>query len=108
VTLSRPAFAFVDLFRRIIAGGSAALVLFLATLAASPELHGRFHDATPVGHDEGCAVALFASGVSLAAGTVTVAAPEAIWAESPAAAPEKLFLVVSRYLRQPERGPPQS
>jgi hypothetical protein len=99
---------FAGWFRRVVAGGSAALVLFLTTLAASPELHSRFHGTAQLGNDEGCAVALFASGVSLAAGPVTVEAPEVTWTEPAAAAPEKLFLVASRYLRQPERGPPLS
>ncbi|MEO7413043.1 MAG: hypothetical protein ABIZ81_06780 [Opitutaceae bacterium] len=93
---------------RIIAGGSVALVLFLATLAASPELHGRFHGTTNIGSDEGCAIALFANGITPAACSIAIAAPAALWSEPPAPVAEKLFLVASRYLRQPERGPPLS
>lgn len=92
----------------MVAGGSAALVLFLATLAASPELHARFHGAAVPGNEEGCAVALFASGVSLAAGPVVVAAPDVGRMERETLPPAKLFLVASRYLHQPERGPPLS
>lgn len=90
----------------MVAGGSAALVLFLATLAASPDLHARFHDAALSGNEEGCAVALFASGVSLAAEPVVVAAPAIVRLGQEVLLPGKLFLVVSRYLHQPERGPP--
>ena len=96
------------MLRSLIAGGSAALVLFLAMLAASPDWHGRFHDAAHTAHDEACAVALFAAGVSLEAGPIAVAAPEIVWNQPSAAAPEKLRLVAPRYLRQPERGPPLS
>jgi hypothetical protein len=93
---------------RVIAAGGIAVVLFLATLAASPELHARFHGAAVSANDEGCAIGLFASGVSLATDAVAVPAPSVQWADVPAAAPEKIFLVASRYLRQPERGPPVS
>lgn len=92
----------------MVAGGSAALVLFLATLAASPDLHARFHDSALPGNEGGCAVTLFASGVSLTADPIVVAAPDVVRMERETPLPAKLFLVASRYLHQPERGPPSS
>jgi zinc transporter ZupT len=93
------------LLRRLLAAGSVALVLLLAVLAACPELHRWLH--SDADHDShACAVALFASGVTLAAGAVAVAAPALVWHERPAVTVEEIFLAPPRYLRQPERGPP--
>jgi hypothetical protein len=108
VTSHRHRLFFADLLRRVTAGGCAALMLLLVTLAASPGLHERIHGADKVGTEDGCAVVLFANGVSLAAGTFALPATETGPAEQPIAAAEKLFLVPSRYLHQPERGPPAS
>ncbi|MEO6568866.1 MAG: hypothetical protein ABIO94_08895 [Opitutaceae bacterium] len=46
-----------------------------ATLAASPEWHGRFHGTGNLGTDEGCAIGLFANGITPAACSITVEAP---------------------------------
>jgi hypothetical protein len=108
VISSRRASVFARGLRGAVAAGSALLILFLATLAASPEMHARFHGAAVATADEGCAITLFANGVSLAGGTIAVTAPAATWSEPYAALAEELFLVASRYLRQPERGPPLS
>ena len=99
---------FVDLLRRVSAASGAALVLALVVFAASPELHGWLHTGDSDSGEHSCAVTLFAGGVSLPLGTVAVAAPNTAWHERPAAAVTEVFLVLSRYLRQPERGPPVS
>lgn len=126
----RPAFG-----HRVIAGGLALLTLVLGLLAVTPELHawlhghahgpsagvaacGHAHDAHDAEHsshserdplaesDAGCVVQLFAQGVdSGLAPLVSVRAPECVVAEAPRA-PEALALAPTRYLRQPERGPP--
>jgi hypothetical protein len=110
----------------------ALLTLVLGVLAVTPELHawlhghahgsamsvaacGHAHDANHPSHadhdpvadsDAGCVVQLFAQGVdSGLAPSVSVPAPEGVVAETPRA-PEALALAPTRYLRQPERGPP--
>lgn len=97
-----------DLFRRVLAAGSAALVLALALLAASPELHERLHAAGGLVGDDHCAVVLFASGVSLATSAVTVLPPVSEWQAQPAVVAVEIFLSAPRYLHQPERGPPSN
>ena len=92
----------------MVAAGSALLVVFLASLAANPEAHAHFHGATDLSDYEHCAVTLFANGVSLGAAPAEVIAPNFVGGEQTPALPEKLFLIVPRYLRQPERGPPAS
>jgi hypothetical protein len=96
-----------DLFRRILAGGAAALVFALGVFAASPALHDWLHgaDATPA--DDGCAVVLFASGVSVPLGAIAVAPPVERGRETRCFVPQEILLASPRYLRQPERGPPQ-
>ena len=76
---------------------------------------GHAHDAEHSSHpqrdplaesDAGCVVQLFAQGVDTGlAPLVSVRAPECVVAEAPCA-PEALALAPTRYLRQPERGPP--
>lgn len=103
MTARRPLSPFVRFLRQSLATGCAALVLLLATLAASPELHERFHGSDSAGTDDGCAVTLFASGVSLAAAGAVVELPAIAWNEPAFAAPEEIFLAPPRYLRQPAR-----
>lgn len=81
-------------------------MLWLVTLAASPELHEHAHGSHPVTSDDTCAVVTFANGVSLATGVVSVPVPELDGSTAIAVPVGELFLVPSRYLRQPERGPP--
>ncbi|MDO8540144.1 MAG: hypothetical protein Q7S40_06835 [Opitutaceae bacterium] len=103
---------------RCVAAGAAALVLVLTIFAASPTAHGwlhvddRHHDDGPQpgaptpGHGDDCAVVLFASGVSLPVGPVTITPPTPVpQSVSPVAAAE-ICLVSPRFLHQPERGPP--
>lgn len=98
-----------SLLRRILAGASALIVLALTILAVSPDWHARLHAATPDhGNDQSCAVSLFAQGIEpLLAATSLVAAP--LTREFAAPRPvRELLLVVPRFLRLPERGPPGS
>jgi hypothetical protein len=96
----------LDLFRRLLAGGSAALVLMLSLLAVSPEAHEALHACDHDLVEEACPVVLFAAGVELPPVAPVVVAPTPV-AEAPAAVRETIvFLSEPRYLRQPERGPP--
>jgi hypothetical protein len=80
--------------QQLTAGFAAALVLALAVLAASPQLHAWVHDhglvpvkgsAAPAGHedqpsgqdDTGCVVVMFANGVVCAA--LALMAITALW-----------------------------
>ena len=96
--------------RRGLALGCAALVLALTILAASPSAHGLLHDDDHqhAVSDEGCAVVMFASGVSLPVAPLAITPPtDVVQGISPVTAAE-VFLASPRYLRQPERGPPSS
>jgi hypothetical protein len=110
----RPVPPLADLLRRLIAGGSAALVLALSIFAASPVAHDWLHHhdgctehAADPRVDDGCAVVLFAGGVSLPNATPAVEPPAALLRSVPARPAVEVFLVVPRYLHQPERGPPR-
>ncbi len=97
---------FAEFLRRLGAAGGAALVLALAVFAASPELHAWLHTTGGAPGDDGCAVVLFAHGVSAPLGVVAAAPPASAWREQPRVVPGGVFLASPRYLRQPERGPP--
>lgn len=99
--------SFSDLLRCIVAAGGAALVLALSVFAASPVAHNWLHaDSDHATREHGCAVVLFADGVSLPLDPLAVPLPiEATRELSPSTAAE-VFLISPRYLRQPERGPP--
>jgi hypothetical protein len=97
-----------DSLRCLLAAGCAALVLALTIFAASPVAHDWLHLDTDgaAQSDDGCAVKLFAAGVSVPLAPISVPVPgETPRVISPATATEVL-LVSPRYLRQPERGPP--
>lgn len=84
---------------------AVVLLLLLTVSAVSPTLHAWLH---PDGDHEAshqCAVGLFASGVTLAP-AIALPAPDVTWRERPPATARALFLIGTRYLRQPERGPP--
>ncbi len=103
-----------DFLRRLLALGSAALVLLLGIAASSPTLHALAHAHTDSDHSmpgsaeaaDTCAIVLFGQGVAL---TVAAAAPTpltAAWHELIFSATGELFLVAPPYLHLPERGPP--
>jgi hypothetical protein len=95
-----------EFLRRILALGCAFLVFALGVFAASPALHEQLHAGPQAMADDGCAVVLFASGVALAAPVVAPLPFETQWNELPATTAREFFLESSRYLLQPERGPP--
>lgn len=104
--LASRVFSLVSL-HRLVAAGAAAVILALTVFAASPAAHDSLHDDCHAPHDDGCAVVLFANGLSLPLALPTLAAPECGRRGITAATAAEVFLVSPRYLRQPERGPPQ-
>ena len=101
---------FADRLRRLLALGCAGLVVALTVLAASPAAHAYLHDDDHdlSAGDPGCAVVMFATGASLPVGPIAIVPPTTVTEGiSPVTAAE-VFLVLPRYLRQPERGPPSS
>lgn len=95
-----------DFLRRTLAMGCAVLILTLGLFAASPLLHERLHVGTPVVADDGCAVALFATGVSVPAPVLAPLPTVGEWREPPPAVSPEILLDAPRYLWRPERGPP--
>jgi hypothetical protein len=96
----------VECIRRVCAAGCAALIFALGLFAASPSLHEQLHHKGDASSDDGCAVVLFAGGVSMPL-VVTAAPPPSVeWNEQTYARSTEIFLDSPRYLLQPERGPP--
>ena len=81
-------------------------MLALTVFAASPVLHNWLHSHDGQVGDDGCAVAMFAGGVSVPQGSVALTPPSTAWREIPRVVAVEISLVSPRYLRQPERGPP--
>ena len=102
----RHAFSWNQL-RRWFALGNIGVLLALGIFAANPSLHGQLHGGH-AGTDEGCPITLFASGVTLAVGTIAVLLPAVRWETQPLFAVEPLALESPHFLLQPERGPPLS
>lgn len=81
-------------------------MLALAVFAASPALHAKLH-ATDNGHDDGCAISLFAAGAPVPVGSVCTM-PAVTELRAPrATVPEEILISDPHYLRHPERGPPE-
>jgi hypothetical protein len=95
-----------DFWRRLVAAGGAALVLALVILTGSPELHHELHEGTSATAAEGCAIDLFASGVSLPLGAIVALRPALAWHDAAPVVVKVIRLRSPRYLHQPERGPP--
>lgn len=93
--------------RRAAAAGCAALVLSLAVLSASPALHHWLHgdQDAGAGHD-GCAVVLFANGVTEAAAVAVLAIAALCLLGEPVLAPAALVLREPRFQLPPGCGPP--
>ena len=94
---------------RVVAVCAAALVLALSALTRAAALHASIHerDHLAVPHGEaGCAITLFAQGVTLPAGTDAIVTPERTWRMTAQRPAGELSLPSPRYLHQPERGPP--
>jgi hypothetical protein len=95
-----------DYLRRLIAMGCAALVFALGLFAASPALHEQLHHHAHSSSDDGCAVILFAGGVSMPLAVTAMPPPSAEWREQPYLGSTEIILDSPRYLLQPEHGPP--
>jgi hypothetical protein len=95
-----------DCFRRVLATGCAAVIFALGLFAASPTLHEQLHHKADASSDDGCAVVLFAGGVSMPLAVMATPPPSAEWSEPVYAVSTEIFLDSPRYLLQPERGPP--
>ena len=98
--------SFAATLRRLAAAGAAALVLALTIFAASPVAHDWLHESGNGDSESGCAIVLFAGGVSLPLDLPAVTPPVAATGTITPATAAEVFLVTPRYLRQPERGPP--
>lgn len=95
-----------ELRRRVIAAGCMMLVLALGIFAASPVLHDQLHHGQAPAADDGCAVVLFANGVSLPLALVAVPPAPAEWQKQDYFGAAELLLDSPRYLLQPVCGPP--
>ena len=91
---------------RLLAAGCVALVLALTVLAVSPSLHAWLHGEKQLDTDDGCAVVLFAQGVTagLAAIVAVVGALRVLAEELPK--PHQLLLEAPRFQFPPGCGPP--
>lgn len=92
--------------RRLLTAGSVALVLVLSVLGSSPELHRLIHGGADAGHEDGCAIMLFAHGVSAPSDTAVPDATPETWVALSRPETIEIFLTSPRYRLQPERGPP--
>lgn len=92
--------------RRLLAAGGIARVFALGLFAASPSLHALLHQHDQAPAEDGCAVVLFASGVSAPPALVAVPPVAAEWQEQSFADATNWFVDSPRYLLQPGRGPP--
>jgi len=95
----------VPLLQRIGAAWAAVLLLVLTLAAASPTLHEWLHRAG-MDAEDGCAVVLFASGITAAAAVIAITVPAVAWCLCRVAPYQEFFVTTPRYLRLPERGPP--
>ena len=95
-----------ELHRRVIAAGCIALVFGLGLLAASPVLHDQLHQGQAPSTDDGCAVVLFANGVSVPLALIAVPPAPVEWQKQNYFGVTELLLDSQRYLLQPGCGPP--
>ena len=98
--------SWTDFLRRTLATGCVALILALGLFAASPTLHERLHVDPQTTADDGCAVALFATGVSVPVPVLALPPGAGEWRELPPVVSPGVVLDSPRYLLQPERGSP--
>ena len=92
-------------WQRLLALAGAAMVLALAVLTASPDLHGILHSAD-ADHDDACAIVLFADGVTAADGEIDGVEAGLVASAANAIPPAEARWSPPRYLHRPERGPP--
>jgi hypothetical protein len=111
----------VSLLAQAVASFAAVLVLALAVLAASPELHRMLHGheeqpanaAGTAGHrqpaddgDEGCVVTLFAQGIVLPLAAFALAFSGRILRLIDFDRDDRVFAVAPGFLLLPSQGPP--
>ena len=112
----------VPSLRGILAVVSAMLVFMLGLLAVSPQIHAWLHGGAEAateahsrdsaatsdgaGDDSGCAVHLYAQGITSGAILVAISPVDFSWSETYAEATESRLFSPPRYLLRPERGPP--
>ena len=82
------------------------MVLALGLFAASPQLHQQLHPHVDSTLEGGCAVVLFAGGVSLPLTATALPPRDSARQELRAAPATEIHLDSPRYLLRPERGPP--
>jgi len=93
-------------FHRLLATGCAVLVFTLGLFAASPLLHEQLHSYANAASDDGCAVVMFANGVSVLLTVQALPLPSADWREQPYVRAVQILLDSPRYLLLPGRDPP--
>jgi hypothetical protein len=93
-------------FHRLLAAGCAALVFALGLFAASPVLHEHLHHNAHPSADDGCAIVLFAGGVSVPLAVTALPPPPAEWRRQPYVSSTEFFLASPRHLLPPGHGPP--
>lgn len=93
--------------RRGVAAGCALLTLALVVLAVCPTLHAWLHHEKHLDNDDGCAVVLFAHGITPAAAVLAVLAVAPLLVAAGAPAPRAVFLPEPRFQLPPGRGPPR-
>ncbi|HEY1848214.1 MAG TPA: hypothetical protein VGG37_03355 [Opitutaceae bacterium] len=95
------------------------LVLVLAVLASSPDLHERLHAQAPAsaasarhapsaGDDDGCVVTVFSQGVVLALAALSLAIAALAQAKDVFAVVERIAPRAPRFLQLPSQAPPAS
>jgi hypothetical protein len=90
---------------RLVAAGGIALVLALAVLSASPQLHRWLHpDADKPGHQ--CAITLFHHGLVGVHAAVSLIVAPSRWVAAAYSLPAKPEWLGPRYRLLPARGPP--
>jgi len=95
-----------EFLRQLLAAGCIALVLALGLFAASPVLHDQLHQNIPPSPDDGCAIVLFANGVSVPLAAIAAPPAPAEWRAQVYPVAAELLLESPRYRLQPGRGPP--
>jgi hypothetical protein len=92
--------------QRLLAAGCIAMIFVLGLLAASPVLHDQLHQGQAPAADDGCAVILFANGVSVPLDLIAVPPVPVEWQCEDYFGAADLLLDSPRYLLQPVCGPP--
>lgn len=86
--------------------GCIGVVVALGVFAASPNLHEQLHHNGQPALDDGCAVVLFAGGVSVPLAPLTVLPAPGAGRGPALVAVEELLLEAPRFRLLPGRGPP--